>query len=66
MYVLGFVEFYAQTHIAELLREVENDRLVDLATGPGRPVRIRVAEWLYAVAERLEGSPRGTVLRAEG
>jgi hypothetical protein len=66
MYVLGFVEFYAQTHIPELRREVENDRLVGLATGPGRPVRIRVAEWLYAVAERLGGSPRGTVLRAEG
>jgi hypothetical protein len=63
---LGYVDFYLKSHVAELLREVENDRLVDLAIGPGRPIRVRLAEWLYAAAERIEGSPRGSVLRAEG
>jgi hypothetical protein len=62
---LGYLDDYVHSHVAELLREVENDRLVDLAMGPGRPIRIRIAERLHAVAEWIEGSPRGSVVRAE-
>jgi hypothetical protein len=62
---LGFLDIHVQSHVAELLREAENDRLVSLATGPGRPFRLRLAEWLYAVAERIEGSPHGSVVVAE-
>ena len=50
----------------EYVREVANDRrreaehewLVAQAIGPGRPVRARVANWLFAIARRVEGEPR--------
>jgi hypothetical protein len=62
---LGLIDTYAKLHIAELQREIEHDRLVDLALGPGRPFRLRIAEWLHAAAERIEGSPRRSVVGAE-
>ena len=62
---LGFHDIHVKSHVAELLREAENDRLVYLATGPGRPFRVRLADWLHAIAERIEGSPRGSVVAAE-
>ena len=39
-------------------REAEHIRLADEARGPGRPIRARVAGWLFAVARRIEGQPR--------
>ena len=62
---LGQIDQHVAYHTAELLREVENDRLVQLALGPGRPLRRRLAEQLRAAAERIEGAPRGTVVGAE-
>jgi hypothetical protein len=62
---LGQIDLHVKDHTAELLREVENDRLVRLALGPGRPFRFRIAAHLRTVAERLEGAPRGTVVGAE-
>src|SRR5205823_6508076 len=53
---LGFIESYTAFHIAELHREVNNDRLADLATGLGRPWRSHVADWLLWMAERLDDS----------
>jgi hypothetical protein len=53
---LGYVDFYVKEHVAELVKQVENDRLADLAIGPGRPLRARLAERVYAVAEWVEGS----------
>jgi len=61
----GLIDTFVKLHIAELQREVEHDRLVDLALGPTRPFRFRVAEWLHAAAERIEGSPRRSVVGAE-
>ncbi len=66
MYVsFGQIDQHVKDHTSELLREVENDRLVQLARGPGRPFRLRVAERLHAVAERIEGAPRGSIVGAE-
>ena len=63
-YGQGFIDSYAKDHVAELLREAEHERLVALATGPGRPLRGRIADGLVAIAEWIEGSPRQTVARA--
>jgi len=62
---LALLDMYVKDHFAELQREIEHDRLVDLALGPGRPFRVRLAEWLHAAAERIEGSPRRSVVGAE-
>jgi len=62
---LALIDVYVKEHVAELQREVEHDRLVDLARGPARPFRFRLAEWLHAAAERIEGSPRRSVVGAE-
>jgi hypothetical protein len=38
------------------------DRLAQLATGPHRPLRARLAERVFAIAQWLEGSqPRSSV-----
>jgi hypothetical protein len=63
-HTLGSIDVHVKEHIAEILREAENQRLVELATGPGRPLRGRIAGWLVAFAARLEGSPRSVVARA--
>ena len=62
---LGFIESYDQYHRAELLREAEMDRLAQLATGPARPLRARLAERLYAVAEWVEGNQHQPAMGAE-
>ena len=62
---LALIDVYVKEHVAELQREVEHDRLVDLARGPARPFRFRLAEWLHAAAERIEGNPRRSVVGAE-
>ena len=62
---LALIDLYVKDHVAELQREVEHDLLVDLARGPARPFRFRLAEWLHAAAERIEGSPRRSVVGAE-
>ena len=61
---LGFIEFYANERIAELHREAERERLADLASRPRRPWRARIADRLYAMADRIDGRPR-TIIRAE-
>ena len=61
----GYIDFHVKNHVAELQREVEHQRLVDLAVGPRRPFRFRIAEWLHATAERIEGSPSRSVVGAE-
>jgi hypothetical protein len=50
--------------VNERLREAEHERLVLAASRPGRPVRVRVAGWLFAVARRLEGQPQASVTPA--
>ena len=61
---LGFVQDYSAIKIAELLQEADNERLARRAMGPGRPIRAQIADWLLAVAERVEGRPRGSIVRA--
>jgi hypothetical protein len=58
---LGFLECYAKDRAAELLREAANDRLADLAKGPGRPWRSRLADWLFALAARIDGESQRVV-----
>ena len=55
---LGFIDDYARCHMAEFLREADNDRLADEATGPRRRTLAVVAHWLRAIADRLESEPR--------
>jgi hypothetical protein len=62
---LGYSDIYIENRVNELLREAERDRLADLAQGPRRSVRVRVAEWLFALAAWVEGTPQGSVARAE-
>jgi hypothetical protein len=62
---LAYNDAYAQMKIAELIQEAENNRLADLAAGPRRPVRARIAEWLVGIAERIDGRPQGSIARAE-
>jgi hypothetical protein len=62
---LALVDLHVKDHIAELLREAEHDRLVAQATGPGRPLRARLADWLHAAAKRIEGDPRRSIVGAE-
>ena len=61
---LGSIDDHVKYHVAELLREAEHERLVALATGPGRPLRGRIADGLVAIAAWIEGSPIPTVARA--
>ena len=61
----AYSDVYAQMRIAELLREADNERLANQVAGPGRPVRARIASWLVAVAQWIEGSPQGSIVRAE-
>jgi hypothetical protein len=61
---LGFIDDYANERLAELQREAARARLVDLATGPRRPWRARIADRLYAIADRIDGRPR-TIIRAQ-
>jgi hypothetical protein len=65
MFNLAFSDDYARMRVDELLREAENDRLVDQAIGPGRSIRIQIAGWLIAVAQRIEDRPQAPVARAE-
>jgi len=61
----GFTESYVQIRGDELLREAQNDRIADLVAGPRRPWRLRVAGWLKATAEWVEGQPQASIARAE-
>jgi hypothetical protein len=61
----GFTDSYVRIRVEELLREAENDRLADRAAGPARPWRTRVAGWLKATAQWVEGQPQASVARAE-
>jgi len=62
---LALIDLYVKDHVAELQREVEHQCLVDLARGPARPFRFRLADWLHAAAERIEGNPRRSVVGSE-
>jgi hypothetical protein len=63
---LAYSDAFVRMRVDELLREAENDRLADLAAGPGRPARSRIAEWLVALAARIDSQPQAaTIARAE-
>jgi hypothetical protein len=62
---LDFADSYIKQHTAELMADAQRVRLADEAMGPGRPMRIRIADWLYAVAEWIEGNPRQPTVRAQ-
>ena len=62
---LQFADSYIKQHTAELIADAERIRLAAEAIGPGRPVRLRIAEWLYAIAERIEGTPHQPAVRAQ-
>jgi hypothetical protein len=58
------LEICARERVADLLREAEQDRRVNLALRGRLPVRARVARRLYAFAEWIEGRPSRSVIRA--
>ena len=59
-YNLGSLEIHAQYHIAELQREAEHERLIArVVAGRGRSLRLRAANALYALADRLEAHENG-------
>ena len=53
---------FARMRVDELLREAEKCRLVDLAAGPGRPARARIAEWLVLLAARIDSQPQAAAI----
>ncbi|HEY2595734.1 MAG TPA: hypothetical protein VGK33_17720, partial [Chloroflexota bacterium] len=57
-------EDFVRDVMDERLREAERERLAAQASGPGRPVRVRVAGWLHALAWRIEGQPRSAAVGA--
>jgi len=61
----GYSDVFVRMKVEDLMREVENDRLANLVAGPQRPLRARIAGWLVAAAERIEGRPQGSIVRAE-
>jgi hypothetical protein len=61
----AYSDVFVRMKVDELLQEAENARLASLAAGPQRPLRARIAGWLVAAAERIEGRPQGSVVRAE-
>ena len=60
----GYSDDFVRLKIDDLMREVANDRLADLAAGPRRPLRARIANWLVAAAERIEGRPQGSIYQS--
>jgi hypothetical protein len=61
---LGFLDEYPRLLHEELMRESAKVRLADLATGHRRPFRRRVADWLVATAEWVEGSSSRRIVHA--
>ena len=61
----GYSDAFVRMKVEDLMREVANERLADQAAGPQRPMRARIADWLVAAAERIEGRPQGSIMRAE-
>lgn len=51
-------DVYVKYYVDELLRQAEHDRIADMVAQPRRPLRVRLAEHLRAVARWIEGSPR--------
>jgi hypothetical protein len=54
MYHLGTAEIYAEHIRLEAMRDAHQQRLISLAKGPGKPMRARLAEWLHALAARID------------
>jgi hypothetical protein len=61
----GFSDSLVQIRVDELLREAENDRIASRAAGPHRPWRLRVAGWLKATAQWVEGQPQASMAGAD-
>ena len=61
----GYSDAFVRMKVEELLQEAENERMADLVAGPQRPLRARIADWLVAAAERIEGRPQGSIIRGE-
>jgi hypothetical protein len=60
----SYLDYFPKLHQDELMREAERERLANLARGPRRPLRAAIADWLLAAAERVDGSPHGSISRA--
>jgi len=60
----GSIDDHVKYHVADLMREAEQERLAALLPRPNRHVRGRIADILVTIAEWIEGRPRPTVARA--
>jgi hypothetical protein len=47
---LGNADNCVRSHVSKLMREVDDDRLLDLPVGPGRYGAPRIADRLVAIA----------------
>ena len=61
---LGFWDNYMNDHVDELRREADKAHLAAQASGPGRPIRGRIADWLIATAQWVDGRPRETIVQS--
>jgi len=52
----ALLDLHLKHHLAELERQIANDRLVAEATRHNRSLRGRLADSLYALAALIEGS----------
>jgi hypothetical protein len=60
------IEAHAQVLLEERGREAEHQRLVDVALGPRRPIRSRIADGLLTIAAWIDesSSSRGRIAQA--
>ena len=59
----GTLDDHVKYHVAELLREAEQERLASLVVRPSRAFRGRIADVLVTIAEWIEGSARENIPR---
>jgi hypothetical protein len=61
----GYSDVFVRMKVEDLLQEAENARMAKMVAGPQLPLRARIACWLVAAAERIEGRPQGSSIRME-
>jgi hypothetical protein len=62
---LPYLDQQIKDRPAELRAEADRERQAMLVTGPRRSVRARLADWIYALAERIEGQPSRRVVQSQ-
>jgi hypothetical protein len=60
-----YYDLHAQLRHRELIQEANMERLANLVRKPRPRIRVRLASWLYAIADRVDGQPSRGALQAQ-